>query len=217
VGIVASDHEHTGRYAMFVQVIEGRVTDAEQLHAAFDRWEQELAAGADGWLGATEGVTDDGRFIAVVRFESEEAARRNSQRPEQDRWWREVSALFAEPVTFHDSSDVMDDIVGDPDQAGFVQIMQGRGSDPDRARQLMTEDSGEWTKFRPEILGSLAAQYDDGGYTMAMYFTSEEAARAGEKKEPPPQLKAQMDEMNSLMVGEPEFFDLRRPWIYPTH
>jgi len=202
---------------MFVQVIEGKVTDADRLHAAFDRWEQELADGAVGWLGASEGVTDDGRFIAVVRFESEEAARRNSQRPEQDQWWREVSALFAEPVTFHDSTDVMEDIVGDPDRAGFMQIMQGRGKDPKRARELMSQDSAEWSKFRPDVLGSVAAQYDDGSYTMAMYFTSEADARAGEKKEPPPKLKAQMEEMNRLTVGETKFFDIRHPWLYSRH
>ncbi len=202
---------------MFVQVIEGRVTDADRMHAAADGWERDLAADATGWLGSTEGVTDDGRFIAVVRFESEAAARRNSERPEQDRWWQEMSALFAEPPTFHDSTDVMEDIVGEPDRAGFVQVMQGRGSDPQRARELMTQDSGEWAKFRPEMLGSVAAQYDDGSYTMAMYFTSEAEARTGEKKAPPPQLQAQMDEMNSLSIGEPQFFDIRQPWLYSRH
>jgi hypothetical protein len=199
---------------MFVQVVQGRVADAEGIHAAIDRWERELAAGADGWLGSTEGVTDDGRFIAVVRFESEQAAMRNSQRPEQDRWWRETAQLFTELPTFHDSNDVSVDIVGDPDRAGFVQIMQGRGRDPERARELMNADSDEWAKFRPDVLGSVAAQYDDGSYTMALYFTSETEARKGEKKEPPPKLKAQMDEMNALSIGETEFFDLKHPWIY---
>jgi hypothetical protein len=202
---------------MFVQVVQGKVADAEQLHSALDRWDRELSDGAIGWLGSTEGVTDDGRFIAVVRFESEEAARRNGQRPEQDRWWRETSQLFVEPVKFHDSADVMEDIVGDPDQAGFVQIMQGRGTDPDRARELMAQDSDEWAKFRPDLLGSVAAQYDDGSYTMAMYFTSEADARRGERKEPPPKLKAQMDEMNTLSIGQPEFFDLKHPWLYSRH
>lgn len=202
---------------MFVQVIQGRVDDAERLHSAFDQWDRDLSGGAIGFIGSTEGVTDDGRFIAVVRFESEDAARRNSQRPEQDRWWRETSQLFQEPVTFHDSTDVIEDLVGDPDRAGFVQIMQGRGTDPDRARELMAEDSDEWAQFRPDILGSVAAQYDDGSYTMAMYFTSEKDARVGEKKELPPKLKAQMDEMNSLSVGEPEFFDIKHPWLYSRH
>ena len=199
---------------MFVQVIQGQVEDAAKVRAAMDRWVRELAPGATGWLGSTAGVTDDGRFIALARFESEEAARRNSGRPEQDRWWAETSRLFTGEASFRDSSDVTADLVGDPDQAGFVQVMQGRGSDPDRARELMAEDSSTWADFRPEIIGSLAVGHEGGAYTMAMYFTSEAEAREGERKEPPPELKAQMDEMAALMVGEPEFFDLRQPWLY---
>jgi len=199
---------------MFVQVIQGQVEDAAKVRAAMDRWVRELAPGATGWLGSTAGVTDDGRFIALARFESEEAARRNSGRPEQDRWWAETSRLFTGEASFRDSSDVTADLVGDPDRAGFVQVMQGRGSDPDRARELMAEDSSTWADFRPEIIGSLAVGHEGGAYTMAMYFTSEAEAREGERKEPPPELKAQMDEMAALMVGEPEFFDLRQPWLY---
>jgi hypothetical protein len=42
---------------------------------------------------------------------------------------------------------------------------------------------------------------------------SEEAAREGERMEPPPHLQAQMEEMNKLTIGEPEFFDLQQPWL----
>lgn len=195
-------------------MIQGQVTDAEQVHAALDEWMRDLAPGAAGWLGSTAGVTDDGRFIALVRFESEAAARRNSNRPEQDRWWEETSELFSGDVTFQDSSDIVVDVVGDPDRAGFVQIMQGRGSDPDRARELMSQDSEKWAAFRPDVLGSIGVQHAGGAYTMAIYFTSEEEAREGERKEPPPELKAQMDELGELNVGTPEFFDIRQPWIY---
>jgi hypothetical protein len=199
---------------VFVQVIQGRVSDPERLHAALDRWNRELAQGASGWLGSTAGVTEDGRFIGLVRFESQDAARRNSDRPEQDRWWRETAALFDGEPVFHDSDDVVLDTPGDPDRAGFVQVMQGRGTDPDRARELMSQDADKWAAFRPDVLGSVAAQYDDGAYTMAIYFTSEAEAREGERKQPPPELKAQMDKMNELTVGEPEFFDLKQPWLY---
>ena len=199
---------------MFVQVIQGQVADAEQVRAALDRWARELAPGATGWLGSTAGVTDDGRFIALARFESEEAARRNSDRPEQDRWWAETARLFTGEATFTDSDDVVVDVVGDPGSAGFVQVMRGRGTDPDRARELMGEDSSAWAAFRPEILGSLAVLQEGGAYTMAIYFTSEEEAREGERKEPPPELKAQMEEMDTLSEGVPEFFDLRQPWLY---
>ena len=27
-------------------------------------------------------------------------------------------------------------------------------------------------------------------------------------------MQAQMEEMNALSVGEPEFFDLKQPWLY---
>jgi hypothetical protein len=199
---------------MFVQVIQGQVSDAGQARAALDRWVQELAPGATGWLGSTAGVTEDGRFIALARFESEEAARRNSDRPEQDKWWAETAKLFSGEATFRDSSDVTVDVNGEPDDAGFVQVIQGRGSDPDRARELMGQDSAEWAAFRPEIIGSVGVGHDGGAYTMALYFTSEEAAREGERKEPPPELKAQMEEMGRLNVGEPEFFDLKHPWLY---
>jgi hypothetical protein len=199
---------------MFVQVIQGQVTDPEQVHAALDQWSQQLAAGAPGWLGSTAGVTEDGQFVALARFESQEAARRNSDRPEQDQWWAETSKLFTGEVTFRDSSDVTADVAGDPDTAGFVQVMQGRSSDPDRARQLMAQDPDEWAAFRPDVIGSVAVGHEGGAYTMAMYFTSEQAAREGERKEPPPELKALMEEMNQLMAGEPEFLDLRQPWLY---
>jgi hypothetical protein len=49
---------------------------------------------------------------------------------------------------------------------------------------------------------------------MAVYFTSEAEAREGERKQPPPELQAQMEEMGALSVGEPEFFDLEEPWPY---
>jgi hypothetical protein len=198
---------------MFVQVIRGRVSDPPQLRAAMDLWTEQLAAGAQGWLGSTAGVTEDGRFVALARFESEQAAQRNSDRPEQHQWWMETAKLFDGEVTFADSGDVTVDLPGDPDTAGFVQVMQGRGTDPERAKELMAQNPDEWAEFRPEVLGSVAVGHPGGGYTMALYFTSEEAAREGERKEPPPALRAQMAEMDKISVGEPEFLDLRQPWL----
>jgi hypothetical protein len=199
---------------MFVQVIKGKTSDPASVRAAVDRWIAELAPGADGWLGSTGGVTDDGRFVTLARFESEEHARRNSDRPEQDAWWTETSKLFDGEVTFNDSTKVAPDLRGDPDQAGFVQVMQGeQGPDPERARELMNQNADEWAEFRPEVLGSLGIEHADGTWTMALYFTSEAEAREGERKEPPPELKAQMEEMDQLSTGTPEFFDLREPWL----
>jgi hypothetical protein len=199
---------------MFVQVIRGRVADPEHVHAAMERWMRELAPGASGWLGSTAGVTEDGRFVALARFESADAARRNSDRPEQGAWWSDVSKALTGDVTFDDSEDVATEIIGDPDSAGFVQVMRGRATDPRRAREIMDATSGQVRSFRPEILGSLNVQQDTGDFTTAIYFSSEQEAREGERKEPPPELRAQIDELNSLAAGEIEFLDLKNPWLY---
>lgn len=198
---------------MFVQVIQGQVRDAAQVRALMDRWKEELAPGADGWLGSTAGVTDDGTFIALARFESAEAAQRNSDRPEQGAWWEQVAAQFTEEPTFRNSVTVDADTYGDPNDAGFVQVMQGRTNDPDRARELMSSDPTDWQAFRPDILGTLNVGHEGGEWTMAIYFTSEEAAREGEQKEPPAELQATMEEMNSLNDGEPRYYDLKEPWL----
>jgi hypothetical protein len=91
--------------------------------------------------------------------------------------------------------------------------MQGRGTDPERAKQLMAQDADQWAALRPDMLGSVAVGHEGGAYTMVMYFTSEAEAREGESKEVPPELAATMEEMNKLNVGEPEFFDLKQPTI----
>src|SRR4051794_39903551 len=72
-----------GSITMFIQVIQGQCRNADLLHQLSDEWRDTLGSSASGWLGGTYGVTDDGQFVAVVRFESREAAAANSERPEQ--------------------------------------------------------------------------------------------------------------------------------------
>ena len=199
---------------MFAQVIQGRTSNEEGLRAASDRWMKELAAGATGWLGSTLGVADDGRAVAIARFESAAAAQANAQRPEQTRWWEETQTLFDGEVTFLDSEEVTVDVVGDPDRAGFVQVMQGQVTDSARAKELMARISPEDSAaFRPEILGSMSIGHDDGRWTQVIYFTSEAEARDGERKEAPPEFQAVMDQMAEISVGPPDYFDLRRPLL----
>lgn len=198
---------------MFVQVFQGQVSDAAGVRALMDRWVTELAPGATGWLGSTAGVTDAGELLVLARFESEEAARQNSDRPEQSAWWEEMAAQFTGEPVFHDSTVVEVDTPGDPAQATFVQVMQGRATDLERARELMAETPEEWARFRPDVLGSVWAGHDDGAWTMALYFTSEAEAREGEQKQPPPELAKVMEELQTISVGEPSYFDLREPWL----
>ena len=203
---------------MFAQVIQGRTSDADALKTAMDRWQQDLMPGAEGFLGSTQGVADDGRAVVVARFESAEAADRNGKRPEQSRWWEETSRLFEGDVTFRDSEDVTVDLVGDPDRAGFVQVMQGQVTDPARAKELMAGmPSDALAEFRPDLLGSLMIGHEDGRWTQVLYFTSEAEARVGEKKPLPPEWQTTMDELGKLSLGEPDFIDLRRPILLSPH
>ena len=200
---------------MFAQVIQGRTSDGQALLRAVDQWQRDLAPGAIGWLGSTGGVTDDGRAIAVVRFESADAAARNSQRPEQTRWWEETQRLYDGEVTFLDSEDVILDLSGDPDRAGFVQVMQGQVTDPARAKELMAQfPQDAMREFRPDVLGSVMIGHDDGRWTQVLYFTSEAEAREGERKEPPLEFQAVMEQLTKISVGETEFIDLRQPAMH---
>ncbi|GAA3171856.1 hypothetical protein GCM10010531_26630 [Blastococcus jejuensis] len=200
---------------MFAQVIQGRTSDAEAARATLDRWMEELQPGSIGWLGSTVGVSDDGRFVAVARFASAEAAARNGARPEQSRWWEETQRLFDGEVTFADSEDVVVDLAGDPDRAGFVQVMQGRVTDPARAKEIVAGMSAaDLAGFRPEILGSVMINHPPDRWTQVIYFTSEAEAREGERKEAPPEMQAAMEELMALSPEPPDYIDLRQPVTY---
>jgi hypothetical protein len=199
---------------VFAQVIQGDVSDVAAAHIALDRWAQELAPEASGWLSSIAGVTNDGRFILLALFESDEAAQRNSERPEQSAWWTETSKLFSDQPTFRNSHDVTVAITGDLDRAGFVQIIQGRG-ELARTRELLKLTVDQMAAQRPEIIGSVAVEYDSAAYTLAIYFAPEGAALSSGSREPLPELTAQMNElMTALNIGEAEFFDLHQPWVY---
>ena len=198
---------------MFVQVMEGRVRDVEGLRAQVDRWRAELAPGATGFLGTTAGTTADGNFIAIVRFESEEAARANSDRPEQGEWWAATSGLYEGDVTFTDCPDVDTFGAGGSDDAGFVQVIKGRA---DRAAltSVAAETDEILQRTRPDVLGGIVAWPGDGTFIQTVYFTSEEEARANEKREPATDEEREAwERMGSLMQMD-AFIDISDPWLY---
>jgi hypothetical protein len=197
---------------VFVQIIRGRVSDPDAVRPVVDRWMKELGPTADGWLGSTGGVTDDNELFVLVRFASEEAARANNDKPAQGEWWAEMEKLLDGEATFQDSNEVKVETLGDPDAAGFVQVMTGQVSDPDRAKELMANQP-RMQDVRPDVLGSVTVGHDDAKWTMIVYFRSEKEAREGELKEVPPEMAKAMDELQSLAVGQPEFLDLNKPWL----
>jgi hypothetical protein len=174
---------------------------------------EELRPGAEGFLGTTAGVTDDGRAIAIARFDSAASARANSARAEQDRWWNETAGCFAGEVSFTDSEDVEQFLAGGSDDAGFVQVMKGHGVARDRIRAMDAAFEEHAADFRPDLLGGLRIWFGSDRYVEVAYFTSEADARVGEKQEPPAALASAMGEFEELMANV-EFIDLRQPWLY---
>lgn len=198
---------------MFVQIIEGKLADPERFREQFRRWEDELASDADGWLGGTAGVTPDGVGVIAARFESAEAASRNSSRPEQDEWWQETAGTFEGAPTFTDCSVVDLFLDGGSDDAGFVQLIRGRISDPAAARQLMKDFERLLPGRRPDVIGGYIAIHDDdpNQYTQVVYFTSEEEAREGERRDAEDEDDELDQRMRELQEGEPRFLDLPDP------
>jgi len=198
---------------VFIQVIQGRATNPAGIRSQMDRWNAELAPGVEGWLGSTAGVTDDGRFIAVVRFQSEELARRNSDRPEQDAWWNETSKHLAE-VSFHDSARVHTYQGGGSDDAGFVQVIQGHTDDMERLAALGRAQEELLAERAPHILGMTVAEHADrpGDFTQTVYFTSEQDARRFER-EHPAESDPEWAEAFRLMT-DLRYFDLREPRLH---
>jgi hypothetical protein len=207
-----ADRIDARRLTMFVQVIEGRIADRDALRRQMDRWQNELRPGATGFLGATGGVTDDGSAIAFARFESAAAAKANSDRPEQGQWWAETEKAYAGNVTFTDSEDVDSFLGGGSNDAGFVQVMKGT-ADRDRMHALDRSFEQHAPSFRPDVIGGIRVWSGPDRYTEVIYFTSEAAAREGEKKEPPPELAGDMADFEEMMANV-EFLDLRDPWLY---
>ena len=197
---------------MYIQVIQGRCNDADRLKKQLDLWEQTIADGADGWLGSTSGVTDDGTSVAVVRFESRAQADANSARPEQDAWWRETSGCFDGEPSFTDYDDAFEWLGGGSDDAGFVQVMRGKVANADGFRAFSRQPMDGLQEMRPEILGGTVAIADDGDFTQTIYFTSEAAAREGEKQEMPEEVQQQMQQAMGDM-GDITYLDLRNPWF----
>ena len=199
---------------MFIQAIRGKVKDAAAAKQAHESWIKEQRPNAIGYLGSTAGVTDAGEFITVARFESEEKARQNSDRPEQGQWWENtMSKVFDGQPRFYDCPTV--DLMqgGGSDDAGFVQVMVSKVKDVEGMRALAREMENV-PMDRPDIIGGVDGYTNDGTNIGVIYFTSEAEARVGEKKMGENQaMQEMMSKFGEVAEGEPEFIDLRDPWF----
>ncbi len=166
---------------MFAQIIEGMAVSPEALVAAGAAWEAQVRPVAEGFLGSTGGVAADGTAILVARFADRAAAEANNARPEQNAWFEAHGAtMFDGPPTFTDSEDVDEFLGGGSDEAGFVQITQGRIEDRGAVADFEARTLDQLQSARPDLLGGVRIWHDGGRFTEVNYFTSEAEARANE-------------------------------------
>ncbi len=193
---------------MFIQIIQGKCTRQDECRELGDRWQRDIAPGAEGWLGGTYGFTDDDQFLAVVRFESRAAADANAARPEQAAWWADMEQVFDGPVEFHDCEDVTLMMDGGSDDAGFVQVIRGKVDDADTLKAMMA-DTRDLHEMRPDILGGTLAIEADGSFVETIAFSDEESARRGEQVEMPEQVRRTLESA----MHDVSYTDLHHPWF----
>lgn len=194
---------------MFAQFIAAKVSDRAAYTEHMRHWHQEQSERADGWLMGIGGVTAEGKSVMMVLFESEEQARRNSDRPEQSDWWRALLTCLEGTPEVIDSAVVDRFGSGNLMQAGFVQFMRGQVQDQGRARQLSQQMNDDFMPMRPDIIGSVCVWYP-GGFVEAVCFTSETEARRGESQPAPEgftELWGQMEEQTTNL----NYYDLTEP------
>lgn len=193
---------------MFIQVIQGKTSRGEELRQLGESMQASGQRPGEGWLGGTFGLTDDGDFFGVVRFESREAAMANSARPETHEFSQKMAALMDGEVTFFDSDEVQTFLDGGSDDAKFVQIIRGK-ADPGLWQKL--GDASELRELRPDVIGGTVAIKHDGSFVETIAFTDEASAREGESRDV--QASPEMEEALSTLLQGATFYDLRELWF----
>jgi hypothetical protein len=194
---------------MFIQVVRGKVADEAGMRKSFDQWQSDMKPGAVGYLGTTAGFLDDGSVVICARFESDELAMKNSERPEQGAWFAEMSKSFDGDPSFINVTDVQPWLDGGSDSAGFVQVMIGHSPDRDGLSAAATSDAEQIRAARPEVIGGMQGKFGDDGYLNVGYFTSEAEARKGEAQEMP-EGQAEFQRL----LGQCEFLDIHQPILF---
>lgn len=194
---------------LFIQIVEAN-GDTSTAREAWDAWERDVRPSVTGYLGTTGGVTDDGRLLFVARFESPEAAAKNNDLAEQQQWYEKHLANL-DGLGFTNCSEVDELLGGGSDGAGFVQLIRGKCSDPQKMREMGQRLETELSQRRPDVLGGTVAWHDDdrNAFTQTMYFKSEEEARRNEADEA---MGGAPEDFTSLL-SDLSFIDLHEPWF----
>ena len=101
---------------------------------------------------------------------------------------------------------------GGSDDAGFVQVIEGRLDDPQHFREWMSQSVDVLHEARPDLIGATVAIDDDGWFAETVAFRSEAAARAGEARAMPAQVQEEW-EREMAHAHDVTYLDLHHPWF----
>jgi hypothetical protein len=160
---------------MFVLKVEARTTQPDALRKHVLTWPADVGKSATGWLGNTAGVSDDGHFILLMRFVSEEAAWITSDLDESGRWWQRCARHLDTKPVFTGSTKVRGILGGGSDDAAVVRITRGRATE-DRLRDSLRELETIALNERAVVIGGIVAWHDEDRFTEALYLKSKDFA-----------------------------------------
>jgi hypothetical protein len=126
-------------------------------------------------------------------------------------WWKKFVAEFDGQVQMITSDDVTPQDSTVYPSAGFVQMMSATVADRSSV-ECIEEIDEAFKRWWPDLLG--ATGYGLPGQRMLAvdYFTSESEARAGEQRQPPPEVAEAMPRWLGQM-GNVEWLDLAQWWV----
>jgi hypothetical protein len=171
---------------VFVQILQGKVADAAGVRGELDRWWRELGPSVPGWRRLTAALGDDGEFLALLQFDSRDSYRHNRARPEQKAWLGGLEFSLTAPVTVTECAAGYALHAGDSEAARFLQVVQGRVTDPARFAATRAQAEQTLRRHAPHVLGVLFLEHAGGSgqFTEVAYCTSERETRAAERQMP---------------------------------
>jgi hypothetical protein len=165
---------------VFVELVQGTAVDEAALRRAWDRTLATIADEAEGWLGATSGVAPGADFLALLGFDSEEAARITMGKLHLRATWDELRPLVAN-LRFRELPHVRAFGVAEVVDADVVEVTHGPANDIGRVVSVFEGAGQEVRAAQAPVLGGLLA-WDDSAYAVsARYRRSSEAAAAASR------------------------------------
>ena len=185
---------------MFVEVVEGRAVDAPATREEWRLIQADLESVAAGWLGVTAGATQSGQFVALLGFETEEAARITMDRGTERGLWDRLGRLV-EGLTFHECPNVRAFFTADARDLESVELARGAVRDIARIAALF-ETGTRIRRFDPSVVGGLSC-WDAAGFAVNVLYRKARAT---------PAIAEGVQEPTSSLLESPMQLELAPAW-----